>query len=772
MFSSILLGIFVQAGTIHGTVYADETLEPISYASVQVVELDRAVAANDRGYFVIPEVEPGRWTVRVSAIGYAPREVQLRVPVEGAIRVDFELAVRPVPVADIAVEVEGGNMPVTAAGPPAVRVEGGSLALVPGLAEADVFRALQMLPSVAAASDFSSALYVRGGLPSQNLILLDGLPLFNPYHLGGLFAAIDPGAVQSVSIQPGAFPAHLGDRLSSVVQIRTRDGGRDRVRANGAIGLFSSRVGLDGPLPGGNGSFLLSLRRTYLDLFTDVAKALGLISFTVPYVFTDGYMKLTHDVGEAGDLTASLYLDGEGVDMPEDMRRETGDSITFDWGSRAVSVAYRQPLSATILSRFGVAWSSFYGSFTAIDGGCSTCLPLDSAREPDPGLLIDTHMRDLRLSADFTWYLRRHELRSGVHLDRYEIRHEFPVVDVEEDFIPEFRLSNQVQTTAAYIEDVWKPNDAFRLRAGLRLLAADVRGLEWMPRFGARLAITDRLAVSMGGGRYGQVLYSLKNPESLASGVIAYDLLAAVPEGIGFTTAQDIALGIQWANATTNVRLDAYMKWMDDLPLAPLPDDPLNASPISLAAMRTPGSGIARGVELFARQLWGDAELTLAYTLAFSDRRLKGDVYPPRFQRRHSATMTAIVPIGESAMTSARLTFGTGQPYTPVIGFTRPLHYNPEAGLFQERFSPRVAVGGEHNGARLPGYLRLDVAARKSWDVEWFGADLTMTPYVQIINVLNTPNVLFGYPETFGRTRLEFAPQLPILPTFGLEWRF
>lgn len=230
-------------GTLHGTVRAEGTQEPIAYATLELPGLGRRVEADARGYYVVPDLPIGRWQVRVSAFGYRPSERMVDVGRGESLRVDFVLARRPIELEGVAVETESAAPAVAEhAGPGPVRISAPMIRVVPALAEADVLRAVQALPSVAAASDFSSALYVRGGSPDQNLVLLDGAPLFNPYHLGGIFSAFDPDAVQAVDVLPGAFPASVGDRVSGVVAVRTRDGGRDRIRGRGAVGDRKSVV--------------------------------------------------------------------------------------------------------------------------------------------------------------------------------------------------------------------------------------------------------------------------------------------------------------------------------------------------------------------------------------------------------------------------------------------------------------------------------------------------------------------------------------------------
>jgi hypothetical protein len=325
-----------------------------------------------RRYLFRPNVPAGHWRVRITAVGYEALEVGAEVPASGVIRLDLELLARPVQIAPVEVQANAARGDVggasRAAGPGAVRLSGDALRAVPMAAEPDIIRALQSLPSVAAASDFSSALYVRGGSPDQNLITLDGVPLFNPYHLGGLFGAVDPDVVQSASVVAGAFAADTGDRLSSVIDIRTRDGGRDRTRGFGAVGLVSSRAGLDGPLPGGRGSYLVSARRTYLDLFTRGAEAMGLIPFSLPYRFTDAQLKAVYDVGPLGRLSATAYINDETLVLRPRRERDIHQNLDFDWGSRAVGLRYWQPWGSWLAVEAEAAWSEFSGACSGSRG--------------------------------------------------------------------------------------------------------------------------------------------------------------------------------------------------------------------------------------------------------------------------------------------------------------------------------------------------------------------------------------------------------------------
>jgi hypothetical protein len=783
MIAAVLLMLLPQSATVAGTVRAEGSREPIPYAIVRIPELDRGVQANERGYFVFADVPVGTWTVRAGALSYRPAE-QVVIVAEGATAQTIELLLPQSPVEITGIQVEATRqegITAGAAGPGPIRVDPTVVDIVPALAEADVLRSLQVLPSVQALSDFSSALYVRGGSPDQNLLLLDGAPLFNPFHLGGVFGSIDPEAIASVNVLPGAFPARLGGRVSSVIEIRTRDGGRDRVRGNGSIGLVSSRVSVDGPLPGERGSYLFSARRTYLDLFTDAADALGLIEGTLPYSFNDANLKLTQDVSDLGRLSLALHYDSEDVDIPESV--DFSGDADFDFGTRSASLNYWQPFGA-VVTEFRAAFSSFDGDFNAFEEQRSFADP-EEVVVPDGGVVepvleqilrANTTIRNALFAGDVTWYRGDHQLRAGVEADQYWFGYDIKVEIGElSTFVPDFQLEQSPFTVSAYVEDQWEPNDRVELRLGMRVLNAGDRGTAWMPRLGLQYALTPRMTLSAGAGRYAQVLHSLRDEESLAASLVAYDLLAAVAEDIGLLRAEDVVVGASWATLTTSLRADVYAKRFTRLPIAPTPDELLEA-PVIVTEGFVEGEGSAYGFELMGRHRQGEAEFSLAYSFLQARRTVNGESYPPRFERQHTVDALALVPWGSRGRASARFIYGSGQPYTPAVGVAGPFVFDPDRRVFTPTGvgGDPVIILGEHNADRLPHYLRLDLAARWSFDRSWFDRQVTITPYVQILNVLNTRNVLFGEPTAtgFAQPMLQYAPQLPVFPTLGVEWRF
>lgn len=603
-----MLTLLVPVASVAGTVRAEGSREPIPYAMVQVVPGGRAVQSDARGYYVLTSVPAGALRLRATAPGYRPAERVLDVPGSGDVRVDFELASAPVLLAGVQARAAAARA-AAVAGPGPARLDATLIKTLPAAIEPDVLRAVQSLPSVAAASDFSSALYVRGGAPDQNLLLLDGVPLFNPYHLGGAFAAIDPDAVTAVEMYPGAYPASLGGRLSSVLQVWTREGGRDRVRATGSVGLLSARAGVDGPLPGVRGSYALSARRTYLDLVTAAAARLGLLDSAIPYGFSDGHAKLTLDVGARGRLSGAFYINRERLEQEDDLG---GKPDRFGWGSRAASVSYRQPIGNRLLL-------DVLGGYT--DFGSATKLLDRVGSEQRPVVNADLRMRDYIQRASLTAYMGPHRLETGVEANTY--RFSYDVTRQEgryfSDLFPETLRATRATTYEAYLEDQWKLSGVFSVRGGLRAMDAGPLGRALLPRFGARAEVTPRLALTLGGGRYAQALHSLRDDESVAANVLAYDLLSAPSPALGLETSRDLAFGAEWRGDALLARVDVYTKRLDNLVLPPLPANPFDA-PVLVTEGFTAAKGSARGLELMLERAFAWGDLRGSYVLAAASR--------------------------------------------------------------------------------------------------------------------------------------------------------
>jgi hypothetical protein len=747
-----LLLLLAQEGTVQGTVRSHPSGEPLPHAAVVVPALDRRVAADARGYYVLADLPAGTHRLTVVALGHDTASFAATVPEGGTLRMDLRVPIRALTLDVVEVRTEVQH-PASRTGPGSVLLDRTEIKAQPALAEADVFRAVQALPAIAAVSDFSSAPYLRGSAQDHVVLTLDGAPLINPYHLAGLFSAIDPEAIAGVEVIAGALPASEPDRLGGAIHITTREGGRDRFRTTGGVGMVSSRIGIDGPLPGRNGSMLLSVRRTYVDAAAGAARTLGLTDHRFPYAFVDTHLKLTHDVGADGTLSVSGYLNDERFRMPTDWASE---DVTWGWGSRAGSVRYRTPFADRWLVDARAGMTAFSALLESWDRG----FPL-ARSEMSSGIA----------AVEVARYAARHRLTGGIAAEMHRLDHDVTVTGAGETglVLPAILRDDLVRSVAFFVSDEWTPEPRLGARAGVRVLHVLDGATVVMPRLGARMGVRDGVALTLGGGRYAQTVRSLRDEESFVAGLFAYDLLVGAPPERP-ATSWDAVLGAEWTGAATALRVEAFTRAFDGMVMPPLADDPLR-TPALVASDSIVGSGTARGVEALLRHQGGRGSLMVAYTLAYSTREVEGMRYTPRFNRRHTADATGTLRLGATGQGSARLAVASGQPFTPLVARHGAFYWHPTTGQWHP--GPAPMVYGPHNSQRLPSYLRLDLGVRKTYRRRFLGQDGGITPYFQVLNAIGTRNVLWASPaHQGGEPVLEYGPQLPTLPTLGFEWRF
>ena len=252
-----------QTAALNGFVRDAQSGETLLQATVRVEGTARGAATNVSGFYTLGDLPPGEATITASYLGYQPVRRTVTLTAGETTRLDIELAPEGVTTDEVVVEAEEPIEEERAPGTTTVSID--LVEALPTVFEADLFRSIQLLPGVKASSDFSSALYIRGGSPDQTLILLDGTTVYNPTHFFGFFSTFNTEAIKDVRLYKGAYPSTYGGRLGSVVDVYTRDGNRNETHGSLSLGLLASRVGVEGPIPGVPGSYSFNARRSTLE---------------------------------------------------------------------------------------------------------------------------------------------------------------------------------------------------------------------------------------------------------------------------------------------------------------------------------------------------------------------------------------------------------------------------------------------------------------------------------------------------------------------------
>ncbi len=778
------LVVAMQQAALAGVVRDSVDLEPVAYASVSVESGTRLYqTATDRyGAFALAglEVGAGPLTVTVDALGYARWSREVAEFPDG----DLTVLVRPQPI-----ELEGLRVDARRSADPlssdpgAFVVDRELVQLQPVVLEADVLRATALSPAASPASDWVAAPFVRGGASEGTPIFLDGVRIFNPFHVGGFVSSLNAETINRATLMTGSSSEALAiGSLSGAIDVATRDGARDRFRSSGSVGFASMRMTAEGPA-GASASYLVDARRSYIDLLTAGLHAISDGISKVPYHFGDLHGKFTKDLGGVRRFSLTGYWNDEALDSrPEDVPEgdaALGRASRAVWGNLALAAHYRDRLGSATLVDASVGHSRFKGDYVVFR---------TRTADADTASKIVGRMGEWRAEVRVKRQSGALTLDGGVQATRFEAAHlaigdDDPIgsgVVVEKAWdgndphglFQAFDISPATNRVAAYGSAKAMVWNGLAVETGLR---AD----HW---FGVGGTLSPFVEVSRQGdgweawlsaGRTHQALSSIRSEEPVASSFLAFDLLAPVQQA-PLLRNSEVAVGWEGGSRGLRLRLEAYARRMDNLRLPVLNSNPIESFMLVEPSKRKVARGVARGLE--SSWSWssdgGGALLVGSYRWARATRTSDGRTYVPRFHRDHEGELSASARRGESTW-SIRFSVRSGQPTTPIVAFLPFVAYRSLDVRIGGLYDDVLNFAGEYNSATLPPYVRIDVGWRGSRKVDWFGGG-TLTPYASIANLFSLPNIVGVAPEerSDGATERVYAPQLPMVPFLGLEFRF
>lgn len=722
---------------------------------------------NAAGFFLLPDVESGPLRIRISHIGYQPIDTLLTAPhTRGTLRM------YPVAVVTRALVVERGREE-TSYGPGSIDLPLTRMAAMPTVfGERDALQALTWLPGVMRSGEASGGLVVRGGEPDENLYILDGAPVFHPWHAFTLVSTFHPETFKSVSLHRGPLPAELGGRLSSVMEAELKDGNRERPSAHLGISALSGQYVIESPIFA-NSSFMLAGRRSYIDQLIGrlhpVEQNGVRDTLRTGYAFSDLTAKLTFRPGYRHRISISVYEGRDDLDvrLPFDLSLDLSSwrrpaalffEIDHGWSNRVRSVRYQF-----------LPGSTYFGSVTAYS---STYRARENARlQPSEALLVESgyglHVQERGLRADLTVLpLRGVQVVTGAHLARRTFA---SALDVDASRLgvadPQSRQNVNLSAWegAFFSQTRWIPAPYVSVQGGIRVEAAGGQVFV-LPNLSMRYdVLKDALTLRAGVGMQVQSLHRLRDQHALL-----YDLVSArwVPAGadVPVAVARQMAAGVD-GQLSPNFRasLEAYTRWFRNV-LVPADEfqskDALIGPGIDLGALLGQyqrANGEARGLELTLEgqlSAWG---LWVAGALESSMRETATDRYPSDFSvpwsvqavaRRASRTFTL----------TAGMEWRAGLPYAAPAG-----RYSLGDPLDPQGI--RYVYRPEINNARLPAYFRVDAGVQVPFRV---GAQ-PWTAALHLYNVTNRRNVAaWSWDPSGEELQRRSRRSWPILPLFEL----
>ena len=742
-----------DAARLSGYVRDAETGETLLLANVLASKdgATEGAATNNAGFYTIAGLEPGTYQVRVTYLGFEPNIQEITLEPGEDRRLDVEL--RPVTAEVGEVVVEADRDDPRAIG--ATRVETALIKQLPAVLEPDLFRSLQLLPGVKAASDFSSGLYIRGGSPDQTLILLDRTTVYNPTHFFGLFSTFNPDAIKDVQLYKGGYPAEYGGRLGSVVDIYNKDGNRRQTEGGFTVGLLASRAYVEGPY-GRNwgesddprGSYMVAVRRSTLEPLFAVLRSQDIEGIPESFYFYDVNAKINIDATPDDKISIAAYAGQDQLDL---QFQEDG---LFDiaYGNRTASIDWQHLLSETLFTNLTATGSRYLSEPVATISGTQ--------------FTQRNEVTDVSLKGDIEWVpSQQHTVKGGIWAGAlsFGLRNTF---DVEESFSQD--LSSAYGSL--YLQDTYRPHSDWEFTGGVRASYFD-RGGYWRvePRLSVDYNVADNITLQSAYGRYHQFL-TLETSELFTG----FDSWLTTDDGVPPSYGDQFVIGLKTEpRPGWNVDVEGYFRTMRDLfELDPfLPD----RAGVPYADTFRFGDGFAVGAEFLLQRSQGRVNGFLGYTLSRTARRFPlinvgpsggPQFYAPKFDRTHDLNVVANYDVTEKWRATAAFNFATGQPYTEPT-----YRFSATNDPFLSSSETRDIYVSPFNGERLPAYHRLDLGATRRGT--WFGADFELQ--LQLINVYGRSNVWFYFFETEddGTVSRDEIPQIPVpLPNISFSMTF
>jgi hypothetical protein len=717
---------------VWGQVRSEDTGLPLRYAVVELIThgLHNVAAGTDsNGVYVLRNVPSGRRLLRVTHIDHAPNEIEILVVAEKQHNIDFDLEFRPVRLSAVLAEGARGlpsaidtvSIQTPDLGQAAVRALEGSA----GVAELGMRDAARDVPGHEPV-DPEDVLYVRGGAADLKLVLLNGAPVYAPFHIGGLIHALDADVLRSANMYVGGAPARYDGGLSYVMDMETRSG--RNVTPHGELGLdmLSGRALLEGPL-GDDVALLLSTRAVH------GGGPPALLGADFPYGYGDALGRADIGAGPDHVVTLTGFWNHERVDLDSIGTRPQ----SARWGNRAGSLRYRGHIAG-----HEVLGTAAFGRFRTLLplGGIRPLMSEGAALRARFGVDIERPFAGGR----FFWGGSYEQIAFEYRAYEQGLSRDKPIVSS--------RAEGDV--AGMYGEAAYSVVPRVRIRGGLRAdLFTGLSSIQLAPRLAATVLLTDHASLTLSGGQYRQYV---RAPDRSASsiGVVPDSASSSV---LTVAEATHLVLGLA-QNFGEGIRLglDGYFKEFQGLQA----DDDA----------RTHSSGI----DLWLRRNTGTVTGWLGYSLSWVWTVREKDRDANSFRGRHLVNAGVAGPIVGRGLFDVRVSYGAGLPYTAI---PEPEVAAPAFALMGGETTTAAAAMAGRDGARsLPSepnapYMRLDAQVSRPFNGSVRSFDFEFVPYVRVINALNRRDAIF-YHYSSDAGRAEPLADLPIVPVFGLEWKF
>ncbi|MCF8357380.1 MAG: TonB-dependent receptor [Prolixibacteraceae bacterium] len=674
------------------------------------------------------------------------------------------------------------------------------------LGEADVLKVIQLLPGVQTGMEGTSGIYVRGGGPDQNLFLLDGVPVYNPSHLLGIFSAFNPEALKSVKLYKGGFPARFGGRLSSVVDVSMKDGNMKELHGNISVGIISSKLSIEGPIIKDKTSFILSARRTYLDLvaqpllwyyndengtdndvsafFHDINLKLNYIINDKNRIFISGYHG--KDYGKVG-FTESLSSSEHGDNADFEMTTDIG----LGWGNVIGSIRWNHLFSNRLFSNTTLTYSkyNFLTESKFITSG------LFEDKQIEDFFRYSSGIEDINAKIDFDYYpVQGHNMKFGVGYTNHYFTPGVTRLKFENELAG--FIDNAIDTTygnreiyaneiSSFVEDNFSIRKNLKINAGLHLSVFFVDGETYInpqPRLSLRFKANDNCSLKASYSRMAQYVHLLTTYNiSMPS-----DLWLPVTKDFDPPVSDQFALGSAF-NLPQNISLtvEAYYKKMKNL-IEYKEGASFMGTATNWESKVEKGMGWSYGTEFMLEKKTGKTTGWIAYTFSWSNRKFEnlnfGETFPAKYDNRHDISIALTHKFSDRCDIGGTWVYRTGNAFSLAV-MEYPQAAIPAANNDNSYSTPLLEYDGRNN-YRMSAYHRLDLGINfhkkkkhgtRTWSFSVYNCYNHQNPFIVIYGTktikgddLTTPDIN----ESQASVILKQYSLFPIIPSISYSFKF
>jgi hypothetical protein len=783
--------VLAQQYTVSGYVTDCKTGEKLIGVNIKDLLSGKACASNNFGYYSL-QINSNRETkLQISYIGYSKKELVLNVNSNQKLNIKLCVEDKNIEEVDVIANRFANNHEVGI-----VNIPMKDIKVLPAIfGETDVLRAYMLMPGVQGGKEGSSELYVRGGSPDQNLIILDDIPLYYINHIGGFVSIFDDNSIKNIKLIKGGFPARYGGRLSGITDIRMKDGNLHNIHGNFTIGIVSSKIMLEGPIKKEKASFLISARRSLFDLFIRPISLLASKGeIQSGYTFYDINAKTQYIINDKNRLFFSFYLGNDKIFMTfkdrDSEKKYTGNNKIV-WGNILSALRWNHEFSSKLFSNTSLAYTKFSYNTDFI----YLSEYLDGEKDSKFANNYISNISDMILKSDFDYFVNdNHHIKFGIDLTYHTY---IPGVAAFEkkyganqsiDTTIGSQLINSVESSV-YLEDEFKIGQKFITNIGFRYTNFWIEGemfQAYQPRIVADYRIIPSLSIKASYAQMTQNIHLLTN----SSASQPTDLWVPATPKLKPENSFQYTFGVSsLIKNKYEFSIESFYKTMDNLIEYKEGASFFSSSKDWQEKVEKNGTGEVYGVETLIKKSTGNLKGWIAYTWSKNMRQFAklnfGEPYPYKYDRRHDLSLVLIYQFRKNISFSANWVYTSGYHLTLAVGkynqvqdgYDQTIHIPENTAIpimylynygYWGEYSPAYIYNGKNN-YQTNSYHRLDLSVTFTKQKKRGVRELAVSIY-NVYNHLNPYYVYYKYEKS--QLNLFQYSLFPFMPSISYSFKF